>query len=297
MRDRTRWILLAAGAILAALWLWEPWSAVTPSNAQRSSRESGSHAAVPERSSAESAEAAARRAERTGAPSSERSSTSGLPALPRPEAGLAPDVGSSRWGAADGPLAAAGPLRSLSSDERVEPVIANTCEVPVELYWIDFDGLERSYGAVRAGATQPLATYRGHAWRVRTFDGAEVRSFVADGDAIETCDANHRPTAAAFTAGRRAREWPERVSARSTESARISIRNACEEDLSVFWVDFQGNERRYALLATGAEMDQSTFSGHLWRLRSADGREVESFRAEGDGTFSACEHVGVDRDA
>ena len=199
--------------------------------------------------------------------------------------------------AADGRIADSPPLRSPSSDERVEPLVDNTCPVPVELHWLDFDGRERSYGTVDAHTERALPTYRGHAWVVRTLDGEELRRFVASASGVVTCDADHRPGAAAFAAGRPPPAWPTDASARSVEPAHVTIDNRCDGDLELFWVDFRGEERSYGLVAGGASTDRSTYRGHLWRLRTLDGRELHTLRADGDTALSACGPQTLERDA
>ncbi|MFM7259206.1 MAG: hypothetical protein ACKO3W_01255, partial [bacterium] len=55
----------------------------------------------------------------------------------------------------------------------------NRLEVPVEMFWIDARGEERSYGVVAPGATRGQHTYGGHAWLVRTSSGDVLGTVVA----------------------------------------------------------------------------------------------------------------------
>jgi len=58
----------------------------------------------------------------------------------------------------------------------------------------------------------------------------------------------------------------------------ITIRNDLTAPVAVFWVDPDGNYKKYHDLAPGAEVQQHTFYGHDW-VAEADGRIVSRFAA------------------
>ena len=57
-------------------------------------------------------------------------------------------------------------LKSKVSEEIVQHVVfQNTTKQPVELFWINFNGLAVSYGMVLAGTnSKPIYTYETHPW-------------------------------------------------------------------------------------------------------------------------------------
>lgn len=58
------------------------------------------------------------------------------------------------------------------------------------------------------------------------------------------------------------------------------IRNLCDNDVDVEWIDFKGTPKKYATLRPGDHQEQSTFVGHVWRItRGKD--DVLHFVAEG----------------
>ena len=62
---------------------------------------------------------------------------------------------------------------------------ANRLDEPVELFWIDAQGNERSYGRVAPRAERRQHTFGGHAWVVKTL-GGEVLGHVVAADVVKT---------------------------------------------------------------------------------------------------------------
>lgn len=225
---------------------------------------------------------------------------------PRPGGGAA----ESATDGAQGPLTAALPDAeqlfevetvgpSPISDQRVDVGLQNTCDVAVELFWVDFEGDERSYGVMQPHeAAEDLGTWAGHTWRMRTLDGGLLRAARAqDGARWVTCDDTHGPAASAYSAPVPAPAWPADVSTRSLERADIEVENTCDRELELRWIDQLGNERLYAQLAPGERVTQPSYHGHLWRLRTAEGLEVREFRATPGATVSACGASRLARDS
>jgi hypothetical protein len=187
-------------------------------------------------------------------------------------------------------LARAVPAASPVSDERAEPTVDNTCPVDVELFWVDHEGRERSYGALEAGVWRPLPSYRGHVWRVRDLDGAMLRAFVVEPRAdIAICDDAHAPSATATVTRARPSRTDALGSARSVEPAFLTIENTCDEPIALAWVHFDGTERPYGRVPPGAARTQRTFAGHRWHLRSVDdGALIRTVTAIGDLRIAPC---------
>jgi hypothetical protein len=71
---------------------------------------------------------------------------------------------------------------SRSEDTRAPVTITFANERPgaVQLFWLDFQGVEKDYGRVDSGGAQLFHTYVGHVWSVRESEsGAEIMRWAA----------------------------------------------------------------------------------------------------------------------
>ena len=57
--------------------------------------------------------------------------------------------------------------------------------------------------------------------------------------------------------------------------------NNTDADAVLVWVDGDNNEVTYATLAAGKSIQQETFDGHTWRLRSSMSRRGELVPPQG----------------
>lgn len=71
------------------------------------------------------------------------------------------------------------------SGEDMELTLVNGTDKAVELFWIEAEASERSYGVIAAGETKRQHTYDGHRWVVRDKDGKALLRFAADDAAAE----------------------------------------------------------------------------------------------------------------
>ncbi len=71
----------------------------------------------------------------------------------------------------------------------------------------------------------------------------------------------------------------------SAQPARIVFRNATGEAVRMFWLDFQGNWRAYALVAAGGLQVQKTFLSHPWLLADTNGRCLAVVMPKKDGSY------------
>ncbi|MEY2600374.1 MAG: hypothetical protein RLZZ142_2633 [Verrucomicrobiota bacterium] len=54
----------------------------------------------------------------------------------------------------------------------------------------------------------------------------------------------------------------------------LTFKNATSTDIEVFWLDYQGQRKKYASLAPGKEWGISTFATHPWVLAEAGGKPL-----------------------
>ncbi|GIW93579.1 MAG: hypothetical protein KatS3mg110_1620 [Pirellulaceae bacterium] len=71
------------------------------------------------------------------------------------------------------------PDRTEFTGEEIELLIANRTARTIELFWVDMQGQERSYGRIEPGEEKRQHTYEGHVWRARDISGRLVSAFVA----------------------------------------------------------------------------------------------------------------------
>ena len=72
------------------------------------------------------------------------------------------------------------PRRRPRSGAEVEVTLVNRTAQAVELFWIEAEGSERSYGMIAAGQTRQQHTYAGHRWEVRGDQDKVLLRFTAD---------------------------------------------------------------------------------------------------------------------
>ena len=73
------------------------------------------------------------------------------------------------------------------------------------------------------------------------------------------------------------RPGPQR-SGRGGPAARLRFRNTLAEAVELVWIDSEGHPRSYGRLEPGAEREQPTYKGHVWRIERA-GQPLAVFAA------------------
>jgi len=74
-------------------------------------------------------------------------------------------------------------------------------------------------------------------------------------------------------------DWNGKVSPSSSKRASITFKNETDARLTVFWIDFQGQRKKYNYLDPGRKTTQSSFAGHLFELVNDSGKAVARFAA------------------
>ena len=180
-------------------------------------------------------------------------------------------------GAEERPGAAELPPRSPRSEQRGGLTISNTCSVPVEVIWLDFEGHERSYGRLPRGGLLTQNSYIGHVWIVRAADlpagvqaayQPDIVRFAVTSEAtyVETCsedDPRYDETP------------PETVntlcSVASSHQIRMEIENRCTVPVEFLWIAFDCSPSTRGWIEPGEVFHQTTYLGHVWKARDADG--------------------------
>jgi dipeptidyl aminopeptidase/acylaminoacyl peptidase len=66
---------------------------------------------------------------------------------------------------------------------------------------------------------------------------------------------------------------------RTGEETSLSFVNQTKEEVTIYWLDFDGRRREYGRLQPGASRAQHTFAGHLWLIAHRDGTPLVVFEA------------------
>jgi len=66
-----------------------------------------------------------------------------------------------------------------------------------------------------------------------------------------------------------------------TPPVRIAITNHRNEIISVYWINFDGEEEKKADIDPGEDVSQSTYTGHFWVIRDQQGNCLKLYEAPG----------------
>lgn len=72
----------------------------------------------------------------------------------------------------------AGSLRSTSGTTKSQIEITNQSSRPVEIFWLDYDGIAVSYGTLQPQERQEIITYLTHPWLVSNERGTCLSVFL-----------------------------------------------------------------------------------------------------------------------
>jgi len=71
-----------------------------------------------------------------------------------------------------------------------------------------------------------------------------------------------------------------RKTTRTGESSGLKFINQLSEDLGLFWINQEGEHRRYGSIQPNSEREQHTFEGHVWLITSRTGEHLAIVEAE-----------------
>ncbi|MBN8611350.1 MAG: hypothetical protein J0L92_12225 [Deltaproteobacteria bacterium] len=164
---------------------------------------------------------------------------------------------------------------SPRSEIAADVTFENTCSVPIELFWVDFDGALQWYGYVGRGSVVTQSSFEGHRWiaRPRGETRELLTSIAGEGSThVEACPAGDplrdpSPPPVVPPGGS-----PRRCTTEGGASMTLAWTNTCATPIEMQWVDFTCERRPYTTLAPGQTRTQQTFVGHVWRAEDPMGR-------------------------
>ena len=146
---------------------------------------------------------------------------------------------------------------------RVGVTFVNQRASAVTLYWIDARCSEVAMGTLAAGRSTGIGTFVGHRFRVREGAGDPAGAVVREWSAAES-DVPSTTVVIDPAPG----QAPVRCSVGGTLPATLRVTNQTTDDLSLFWVDGQCNEVFRGAVDKGQSTGESTFVGHVFRVRA-----------------------------
>ncbi len=78
---------------------------------------------------------------------------------------------------------------------------------------------------------------------------------------------------------------PPRASGASDSSTTITVKNEWDQPVQLFWIDREGRERKYQDLKPGEQVQQHTYVGHVWLLKTSQGNRLGCFQAKAAEVF------------
>ena len=150
-------------------------------------------------------------------------------------------------------------IRPREGSNPVTLTFVNRLPWTVDVFWLDYAGKEQLYATVAPGQSHVQQTFETHPWRIRQqHSGDEVALYIASAEAKQTCSIALR-------------------SIHSDVPTSIKFMNLSPLQLGVFWIDYDGNEVRYATIASRESFEQQTFMTHPWIVRDMASMEAVAF--------------------
>jgi hypothetical protein len=148
-------------------------------------------------------------------------------------------------------------LCSVSDAIETSVVIVNRTQLPLDIYWVDYECKETLATSLPAGAVVVQPTFASHVWLARvTETGVQVGNLIV---------AEETPLVAEAA-----------CSIASDVETDLEIVNNSDVPLNIVWVDYECNEKPYQTLAPGEAVVQGTFDNTVWLLRDAETGTVVS---------------------
>lgn len=137
----------------------------------------------------------------------------------------------------------------------------NVTPLHVQIYWRDPDGQEHAYAQLLPYSSYTQQTYTTHEWIVRDRNSNQI---IAQTTAQET------PSVFAIDAQVRSTAWETPVT--------VHFKNETPVAVTLYWIDYAGEEQPYASLRPGDSVAQGTAVTHPWRVRANNsGRAIDLY--------------------
>lgn len=165
---------------------------------------------------------------------------------------------------------------SVGGDREVQFTFTNTLDIPVEIFWVDYDCNEVSYGVIQGHDRMGMITYETHPWLVRDLDGnfigeyiitSQYPTLIIDAAAGGTTPSTDTPEPSGTCSGD------------GSALVTLTFVNQTSGDIEGYWVAFDCTEALYLSIPAGDSATQETYETHVWLFRDSTGKFVMEYIA------------------
>ena len=150
-------------------------------------------------------------------------------------------------------------LKPREGEVPIKAVFKNKLGWAVDLFWLNYQGEEVYYATLNPGQQKTMNTFETHPWRVRQAQsGDEIAMFIASGKPTQNFNITLK-------------------SKHGKVPTQVTFANTSPLTLDVFWIDYQGQEKRYATIAPHEEYTQDTYMTHPWVVRDKNSGEAVGY--------------------
>ncbi len=160
--------------------------------------------------------------------------------------------------------------------------LVNDCDEPLELFWVNAECREVSYGTLLPGAHRFQGTVATHPWRLRS---RQSGALVRDVEPTGTPTLAPTPRAITFTAtdaDPAPTDAPPTTCSEVGHTVDLTVTNGRSSAVELVFVDYDCKEVPKRQLAPGESWRKKESDGHRWRMRDvATKRLVRELQVEG----------------
>lgn len=195
-------------------------------------------------------------------------------------------------------------LKAVNDSFPTKFLIENKLEKVLLVYWVDYDGALVPYMQLNIGEAREQATFATHSWLVTDESLKSILIFKAGARQMEhivispalaqTFSANTPRASTAVSSPPPLsgfeflpNEWQflkvenlgqvKAFSGLCTTS--FKIENTTNEDMTVYWLNYEGESVPYMKLEPGESQEQQTYATHPWLVQDDNGRNLLLFVA------------------
>ncbi|MYC12561.1 MAG: hypothetical protein F4Y39_02410, partial [Gemmatimonadetes bacterium] len=186
-------------------------------------------------------------------------------------------------------------LKSETGGDRTEVIFVNQTKGDIFFYWLDFDGKLRYYERVAPNRIRVQRTYTGHVWLAKAY-GRDLAVFQAGEKTGRALISEWPPEL--VECHRQLRdpnsdscgEWvnlnqydpgalPSLKSETGGSDTEIIFVNQTQDEIFFYWLDFDRKQKYYGRVVPNRIRVQLTYTGHVWLVKNAAGRDLAVFQA------------------
>jgi len=147
-------------------------------------------------------------------------------------------------------------LQSLDSNTPLYVTFDNEADQQVELFWLDFQGVERSYGTIAPGASLDINTFATHPWKAYGINDHSVE-IELEGDEVFVPYAGDEGRIIHIDEGDNVRSY-------NGAAVDVTFKNEASQEVELLWHDYEGLLQSYGSIAPNQTKHLRTYATHPW---------------------------------